>query len=747
MNNANTVADTNAKKGRWRVTRRGFLIGLGATGAGLAVGIAVGQRPFYRFMAGLLDNTVPPGDITNEPLAWFEVLPDNRVAIYISKVEMGQGIHTALAQIGAEELGVRWDQVAVRQASTSKGPPDSFGTGGSGSVVIVYEPLRQAAAMMRTMLVQKASEKMEVPTADLVAQEAAVQAKNDPNQRMTYADIVAGVTAWPEIDPDTISLKPTSDFKLIGKSLPRVDFEKKLTGQAIYGYDVHVEGMLYGAVARRPTIGAKMVSASAGNAKTRPGVVDVVIDLESEFAGVVAKTRQQAIAGVRALQIEWDEGKLWQQAELEAMLNFENKREGYTIQKDGNAPRVIGDAPSFTAEYFTPFAIHAHLEPQAAMVHVKPDGSGVTVFGSTQGQATVQGELAELLNMDEALIDVTPTYLGGGFGRRLNIEAAVEAARLSRAVGVPVHVGWTRPEDMRDGYFRPATRSVLSAKLANGRIEAIQHKHSSGSVAFPFFPGFLQTIFGTDFGSWRGAFNHYHAIENRDLTTWLVDFPVKTGWWRGLGLLANVFATESFMDELAYEAGADPLQFRLDHLGTDLFSERMRGVLEAAAKRAGWGETRPDGRALGIACSTDVDTVVAQVAEVSLDEATGQIRVHKVVSAVDAGLFINPNGATAQTEGAVVMGLSSTLIEEMQVKDGRVNVDNFGRYPLITMDMSPDMEVVLLESDGVPRGMGEPPIGPIAAAVGNAFFALTGTRLRRLPFKPDYVKAQLVSSR
>lgn len=717
-------------RSRWRITRRGFLIGLGATGAGLAIGIAAGRAPFYRFMAGQLDNASAPGSMTTEPWAWFEITPDNKIIMYVGKVEMGQGIHTAIAQIGAEELGIDWEQLEVRQASTHFGPADA-GTGGSNSVVVAYEPARQAAATLREMLKREASNKLGVPVSQLEAKSGRVQT-SDGAKSLTYGEIVQGVSSWPELD-EQVKLKDPSEFTIIGQSKPRVDFLSKLTGEAIYGYDVRVEGMLYGAVVRPPTLEAKMLAVGDEDAKKVAGVVAVYVDLDRQFAGVAAKTRAQAQAGVNALVIRWDYGHEWQQAEIEALFNYDNEIE---IQREGSVSLTAEEA-SLSADYQTPFAVHAHLEPQSCMVHVTADK--VKVWGSTQSQTAVQGDVAEALGMDAEQIEVLPAYLGGGFGRRFNIEAAVEAALLSKAAGAPVHVGWTRPEDMKNGFFRPPTRSTLRAKLENGRITEINHQQASGQVAFSSFPTFLQYIFGSDFGSWRGAFNFYEGIPNRRTTATLIELPVKTGWWRGLGLLANVFATESFMDELAHAAGADPLQFRLDHLGDTPFGQRMRGVLQAAADKAGWGQPLPEGHALGVACAPDVDTVVAQIAEISLDRTSGQIKVHKITCAVDAGLFINPDGAIAQTQGGIIMGLSSTLLEEVQFKNGQVDMSNFDRYPLLTMDMSPDLEVILLESDGQPRGMGEPPIGPVAAAVGNAFFALTGKRLRRLPFKPEYV--------
>ncbi len=466
-------------------------------------------------------------------------------------------------------------------------------------------------------------------------------------------------------------------------------------------------------------------------------MVDVVIT--DKIAGVVATSRAAARSAVAKLAATWESGKPWQQAEIEAMVTV-GKGTGVTIQREGNAAKSLGEATTLTAEYRSPLAAHASMEPQAALAHVTAERA--TVWCSTQAQASVQGELADVLGMDADLIEVIPTYVGGGFGRKLNTEAAREAALLSQQTGKPVHVGWDRTEEMRYGYFRPPTHSKLSARLDdNGRILAMDHEIASGDVAFSFFPAFVGNILGADFGAWRGAMIQYGGVKNRQTISWRTPLPVRTSWWRGLGLLANTFAVESFMDEVAHHAGQDPLAFRLAHLADDDFGTRMKAVLTRAAEMANWGGSLPDGRALGLACCTDVDTVVAQVAEVSLDE-TGGVRVHNVWAAMDPGLVINPNGAAAQVEGAVMMALSSTLLEEVTIKDGAIVPGNFDRYPLLTMRQAPHVEVALLEApDRKPRGVGEPPMGPVAAAVGNALFALSGKRIRQMPFTPERIAA------
>jgi isoquinoline 1-oxidoreductase beta subunit len=511
--------------------------------------------------------------------------------------------------------------------------------------------------------------------------------------------------------------------------MPRVDLPSKIVGEAIYAYDVRLPGMLYGAVAMPPTIEGKLRSAAPGTAEGQPGVVKVVI--EKDFAGVVAQSRQQAAAGVTALALDWDEGKLWSQSEVEALLEID-ERKGVIIQADGGATAQPG-GNVIEARYSSPFAAHAHLEPQAAVVDVQADKAKVWV--GTQMPSFTRGDVARALGMQEAQVEIVPTYLGGGFGRKYGSDVAVAAARLSKAAGKPVHVGWVRKQEFQNGYLRPPTRHILRGSLNSaGQIEAIAHLQSSGEVARAFLPAAMMAVFGADFGATRGARWHYDGIAKRFASAQLATLPTRTGWWRGLGLLANIFAMESFVDELAHAAKIDPLQFRLNHLSNTERDTRQKAVLKAVAEKAEWGKPWAAGHAKGIAACTDGGTACAQIAEVSVD-VDKTIRVHKVWSAIDPGFIINPDGVRAQTEGAITMGISSTLIEKATIENGRVNADNFDAYPLVTMRDTPEIEVVLLQSGSEPNGVGEPPIGPIAAAIGNAVFALTGQRLRELPLR------------
>ncbi len=722
------ATDKKSKKRRWRVSRRGFLVGLGITGVGAALGLKFGVPEGQLALAGMLDDAAAPSNVKGSPVAWFEVGTEG-TTLYMPKVEMGQGVHTALKQIAAEELELPWDAIQVVSSPTTRGLADGFGTGGSSTVSSLFTPLRETAATMREMLKTKAAEKLSVDVADLKVEDGVVFAAADSSKKLSYAEIVSGVSEW-DVPKKAPALKAQSDFKYVGKPMQRVDFKDKLTGKAMYGYDMRKEGMLYGAVARPESFQATMKSADVGAAKSQAGVVDVVIT--EDFAGVVATSRAAAYKGVEALNVVWDEHSGFSTADAMALCTVEDGS-GLTVQREGNAPKALkaDSAKVIQAEYRTPMAAHSHLEPQAALAHVQ--GDKLEAWVSTQAPFVVRDDLAEAMGFKKENVDVTATFLGGGFGRRLSGKVAIEAARLSQATGKPVHVGWNRTEEFKYGYLRPPTHNVLKATLNGSKIEAMEHQVASGDVAFPFFPEFLTKVFGADFGAWRGATNFYDGIENRRTLSQRVKLPFDTGWWRGLGLLANTFAQESFMDELAHAAGVDALEFRLEHFAASEDGQRFRGVLTKAAEMADWGGSLPEGHAQGIACSTDVNTKVAQVAEVSIEN--GKIRVHKISCAMDCGLTINPDGAAAQAQGGIIMSLSSVFLEKVDIADSRIQINNFDSYPLITMRDAPEINVEMVDSGPEPFGVGEPPMGPTAAAVANAVFALTGQRLRELPLK------------
>jgi isoquinoline 1-oxidoreductase beta subunit len=730
------ATEPSAKRGkrRWRITRRQFLIGAGVAGGTLAIGVAVGV-PYGRLkLAEQADIEGSLPTVSADPWVWFEVPPDGQIRMYISKVEMGQGVHTALKQIAVEELGIGWKALTAVQATSALGPRDWAGTNGSTSVAAAFNPLRQAAAALREMLRQEAAHQLNQPAADLAIRDDGFGLSGGETI-ISFGEIVSNKTGDWIVPEEAIPLKPIRDMKLVGRPMTRVDIPAKVTGEAIYGYDVKLPGMKFGAVLRPPTIEGRIRSANTAAAEAMPGVVKVVVD--GDFVGVVADTRPQAWAALEAIEVDWDEGKLWQQAELEEIVTVGGLN-GVVVQKEGNPGWALLGRKTLTADYRTPLAVQTPLEAQAALADIKSDGG--RVWSSTQSPQQTVNQIANMLEIDATTIEVIPTHLGGGFGRKL-WDAAIEAARLSLAAGVPVHLGWTHREELRSGFFQPPSHHRMAGILdENGRITAMEHQLASSDILFNFFPKMLAAAFGADFGVTRGARIVYN-IPHRRTEVWRRTLPVKTGSWRGLGLLPNIFAIESFMDELAHAAGVDPVEFRLNHLGDDARSRRLRTVLEAVADRVDWGSNPANGRARGVAISLDVETAVAAIAEVSMSDE-GQISVHKITMAMDCGLVINPDGAKAQMEGNIMWGVSAALKEEVTIKDGQIDLNNFETYPLLTMREAPQVDAFLVDTgETEPFGVGEPPIGPIAAAIGNAVFALSGKRLRQIPFTSARVLA------
>ena len=713
-----------------RITRRQFLIVAGASGAAL-VALRVLGLPYARLqIAEYLDSSGgPPIGVKATPTAWFEILPDNRVRLFLPKVEMGQGVHTALAQAAADELEVTWENLEVLGAATGRGLDDPVGTSASNSVSSLYPVLRQAGATVRQMLRAEGARQLGRPVEDTVAEQGYVFVRANPAVRRSYGEIVAAAPAL-AVPEQPAPLKTAAELRYIGQPMPRVDLRAKVLGQATFGIDVRLPGMAYGAVAHPPTVEGKLKRAAAGRAESMPGVIKVVIDQKAGFAGVVAESREQAYAALATLDLAWDAGHLWQQAEVDKAVTAGGAG-GVVIQDEGGVRGRLQGAADVEAEYRVPMAYHAHFEPMTAVADVK--AAAAEIYTSTQAAVSVRGDVAEALGLKPEAVVVNQAYLGAGLGHKVETKAAVEAARLSQAAGRPVHLVWTREEDFRNSFVRPPTHHVLRASLtADGRIEALVHEQASGKVALPFLPAIAGAVLGHDFGAWRGARIGYN-IPHRETIAWVADLPFLTGWWRGLGLLPNTFAVECFMDEVAAAAGVDPIELRLRHLPEGRTGERLAGVLRAAADRAGWNSPAPAGRARGVACCADFGTMVACVAEVSVEG--GQIRVHKVTAAVDPGVIVNPNGVAAQVEGNVIMGVSSALLEEATVADGVLGPGNFGAYRILPLSAAPAIEVVLLQGDDQPHGIGEPPIGPVAPAVANAVHALTGKRLRRLPLR------------
>src|SRR5918998_776385 len=447
---------------------RHVVIGLSVTGSGVAMAILVALPALRRKLASTMAGGLSLPERRLDPVSWIQVLPDNRIRLLVPKAEMGQGTHTGLAQIAAEELEVPLDQVEVVHASTRQAENKYRGTVGSMAIHSLYDPLRQAAATMREMLRAEASLRLGVSPEQLVACNGRFEIIGSPERGIAYSALVDEKTRW-QAPKKPVALKRPERFGVIGQALPRVDGRAKVSGEAIFGQDVRVEGTLYGAVVRPPTIGAVMLSARPGKAPSMPGVVKVVI--EDGFAGVVARTSNQARAARDALDVTWSTGRLWQQHELEALVTVGGSH-GVTIQREGNARSVLATGTTLHAEYRTGLVAHASMETQAALAVVGE--RGVTIWTSTQWETIAARQVARALGINVNQVEVIPTFLGGGFGRKTNNHiswAAAEAARLSRAAGAPVHVGWDPSEEFRNGYVRPMTPHKLSARVSDGRIE------------------------------------------------------------------------------------------------------------------------------------------------------------------------------------------------------------------------------------------------------------------------------------
>lgn len=716
------MSEEQKKKG-W--SRRKFLV-RSSIGVGLVIGTGYVTKSIWRRYLTEFANTVESPYLGGkDPSLWFELTIYNEVIIHSTKVEMGQGAFTGLAQIAAEELDFDVSRIKVQHAESIDDNVDSFGTGGSTTISSLWVPLREMAATMREMVRLQAAKRMNTTIDKIQIGNGFV---TDGIESFSYGEIASKVAEWEEVD--TPELKPVSAFKYVGQPVPRVDLQEKISGAPIYGLDAEFPDMVYGAVLRPDTIDASLTKADTSEAEQMPGVIQVV--KEDDFIGVVANTYTQAENAKNAIQTEWTPKKLWQTADIVEQTKV-GMGKASSIQKSGSPGRYLEGEGLITAEYSSPIGAHAQLEPNAAVAHVTQEGVEIKI--STQVVDITRKEVAKRLGLKKDQVNIIPTFLGGGFGRRLHTPHAMQAAVLSKAVGRPVKIVFNRQEEFQNDTFRPPTHHVLKAKLKDdGMIEALEHNVSSGAVAVgsPLLPAILPKFMGSDLGAWRGGMIQYSGIPNYEVISWFVELPFATSWWRSLGLLANTFAIESFMDELAVKSGKDPVQFRLDQIDDSAAGKRLKGVIRAAAEKANWTNEVSEGRAMGFACSTDVNTPCAQVVEVSIENE--EIKVHKVTCAIDPGLVINPDQVKAQCEGAIIMGMSASMFEEMQVEDSQLKPIIYGPYKMAMLKHAPrEIDVVLLETTGQPGGVGEPPLGPIGAAIANAVFRLTGKRLRNMP--------------
>ncbi len=674
------------------------------------------------------------------PNAFLRVGSDGSVTIIDNKSEMGQGVYTSLPMIVAEELDCDWQKVRVEAAPVAPiYNHTEFGsqvTGGSTSVRTEWQRLAQAGATARAMLVQAAAQTWQADPAACRTEKG--QVIHPDGRKLSYGELAAKASKLPV--PDQVKPKDPAGYTLIGHPVHRLDSPAKINGTAIFGIDVQLPGMLVAVIARPPVFGATLKQVDDVKAKAVPGV-KAVVTVPAGVA-VVADRFWPALHGRDVLQVSWDEGP-------GATLSTEEMRRQYAAlaRTPGLPARQEGDvqaalaraAKTLEAEYEVPYLAHAPMEPLNCCVDLRPDGCDV--YTGTQMQTGDRDAAARVSGLPPEKVRIHTTFLGGGFGRRATptSDFVVEAVQVAKAIGKPVKVIRTREDDMCAGYYRPFWYDRIAAGLdAKGGLDCWRHTIVGQSImAGTAFAGMIKE--GIDETSVEGAADTPYAIPNILVDLHSPTQPVPVLWWRSVGHSHTAFVVESFLDEVAHATGRDPVELRRTLLAKH---PRHLGVLELAVQKAGWGKTLPAGRGMGVAVHSSFGSYVAQVAEVSVSK-TGDVRVHRVVCAVDCGRIVNPDTIAAQMESGIVFGLTAALYGAITFKDGRVEQGNFDDYPLLRLDETPEIEVHIVPSTENPGGIGEPGVPPIAPAVSNALFAVSGARVRSLPLTAEKVLAAM----
>jgi isoquinoline 1-oxidoreductase beta subunit len=708
------------------VTRRAVLKG----GLALAAGLGVGLR------VPIGNSAVAQGVGVLAPSQWLAIDRDGIVTIVNSVPEMGQGSLTTMPMIIADELDADLAKVRVEQAPAN---PTLYANpvtgrqayGGSRGVRDHLQMWRKAGAAARQMLMEAAAKEWGV-SIDEVETEPGAVIHPRTGRRLPYGELVDGAAQLPV--PDHPTLKTPDKFRYIGKSVPRRDLRPKVDGSAVYGIDVKVPGMLVASIERCPVLGGRVRAFDAEAARAVPGVRHVV--QVSSGVAVVADSFWAALTGRKALTITWDEGPLAEVSSAQILRDYEalGAQPGRVVRKDGDAEAVLTAAHGKILEaiYQVPFLEHACMEPMNATADVRADSC--EVWAPTQNPGDTQETAARLAGLPRERVAVHTTLLGGGFGRRGEVDFIVDAVETSKAVGAPAKVVWTREDDLTHGFYRPTTHNVFRAALGEDGTPVAWWNRIVG-------PGILihkgrakpDEIDPTAVG---GARDIPYDIPNV-LVEWTnKDFGVPLGFWRSVASSENAFITESFIDELAHLAGKDPYEYRRALLRQ---SPRHKGVLELAATRANWGAPLPEGHGLGIAVASSYGSYAAHVAEVSVP-SDGKVRVHRIVCAVDCGIAVNPDQVKAQMEGGAVYALTAALYGEISIEHGRVQQSNFHNYPMLRINEAPRIEVHIVDSGEAPGGIGEPGVPSVAPAVCNAIYSVTGRRLRKLPIRPAELK-------
>ncbi|MBO9637410.1 MAG: xanthine dehydrogenase family protein molybdopterin-binding subunit [Siphonobacter aquaeclarae] len=711
-------------------SRRDFLKAGGSAGALLALGFSLpaqaGDVVLHKIEKTALGLELSPYILIDDT---------GKITLLNPRPDMGQGTYQSMPALIAEELEVSFDQIHIIQTN-GQGKYGAQLSGGSSSVRTRWIPMRKAGAAVREMLIQAAANKWKVPVAECFAENAKV-IHRPSGKSFPYAELVEEASRL-EI-PKEPKLKDPKDFKLLGKNIPKPDVPLKVTGRAQFGIDVEVPGMLYASIERSPSIHGKVISFDDAAALKVPGVKKVLKaerampHLTVETVAVVATNYWAAMEGRRKLKVQWEKkdptylATDTYSARLKELAGKESS--DFAGNKGDFAAAYAGAARKIQASYETPFAAHAAMEPVNATAWFK--GDSLEIWAPTQGPDGTISELARYLNLKPEQVKVNVTFLGGAFGRKAYLDFVKEAAFLSKAVGAPVKLLWTREDDMTQGPYRPAMLSVLEGGIdAQGKITAFHYKIITESIQEQVFKADLKGK--ADGWTEEGIGEKDSPIEvpniRRSYLKARTDLPIV--WWRSVYASTNVFGHESFIDELAHAAGRDPLDLRLE-LFKD--SPRFVKVLETLAEKSGYRQKRPAGKAMGIAIARSFSTICAHAFTVA--KTKDGVKIEKVVSVIDCGMVVNPDNVRAQTESNVVYGLTAALKGPITYADGAIQQSNFHNYPVLRLPEMPKVEVHIIDNQEAPGGVGEPGLPPIAPALANALFNLTGKRVRKLPME------------
>jgi isoquinoline 1-oxidoreductase beta subunit len=705
-------------------SRRSFLKTSVAVSGGLMLGFNLPGTQGEAMAAGTV----------HTPNAWVHIADNNVITLLSARSEMGQGVYTSMPMLIAEELHVDISQIKVAAA-----PPDAVYvnallgaqiTGGSTSVRDGWLKLRVAGAQVREMLITAAAGRWAVDRDLIRADKGMVYGPK--GLKSTYGELAEAAARMPV--PEKPPMKDPKDFKIVGKRTKRVDTPAKVNGTAEFGIDVKLPGMVYASLAQCPVIGGKVKSFDGSAAKASAGVIDVV--QISDGVAVVANSWWQAKKARDLLNIQWDEGA---GAALSDASVIEGTRQALKTGKVLEITKPQGDvvaalkgaAKVLEAEYVIPMQAHAPLEPMNFTAHVQ--GNKALLIGPTQFQQGAQGAVAGALGLKPEDVTLQTTFLGGGFGRRLELDFIVQAAQISKAVNKPVKLLWTREDDMTHDFYRPVGVNQLKAGLdASGKPVAMHFKVASQSVTQRAFGLPKDTM--DPFMAEAAVTGYNIANTQHDLV--IHDTGIRVGYWRAVSHNMNAFANESFMDELAKAAGKDPYEYRMSLLAG---KPRFANVLKLAADKAGWGKPLAKGRALGIALMEGYDTYMAQVAEVSLNDS-GEVQVHRVTVAADMGHMVNPDTVEAQLQSSIIFGMGAALKHQITMTHGRVQETNYHNFQPVRMHEAPKIDIMLVKSTEKPGGIGEPATAVVAPAIANAVAKLTGKRVRRLPITAEALK-------